>query len=223
MIEVMMDQLAHELGMDPLELRRKNFIPPFADGHETPTGVVYDSGDYEKTLDKLLEHVDPAQVRQEAEALREQGIYRGIGFSTYTEICGLAPSRIVGPGGVGLQAGGWESAMVRVHDTGLGDGLHRHLAARPGSRDRLRADRRRPARHRPRAVEVIHGDTDTGPFGRNTYGSRSLAVGGEAVAERPTRSPPRPRRSSPTSSRRPRRTSRCATASSRYAARPTRA
>ncbi|MGZ4221240.1 MAG: xanthine dehydrogenase family protein molybdopterin-binding subunit, partial [Solirubrobacteraceae bacterium] len=106
LIEVTMDQIAAELGIDPLEVRRRNFIPPFADTHETPIGVAYDSGDYAKALDKLMEHVDVAEVRRQAEELRPKGIYRGIGFCTYTEICGNAPSRIVGPGGFGLQGGG---------------------------------------------------------------------------------------------------------------------
>ena len=146
-----MDQLAHELGMDALELRRKNFIPPFATGHETPIGVVYDSGNYEAALDKLLEHIDPAQVHREAEALREQGIYRGIGFSTYTEICGNAPSRAVGPGGFGLQGGGWESATDPRPRHRVGNAVHGHIASRPRSRDGVRADRGGPARHRSAA------------------------------------------------------------------------
>ena len=181
LIEVVMDQLAYELGMDPLELRRKNFIPPFAEGHETPIGVVYDSGNYEAALAKLLEHIDPAQVRQEAEALREQGIYRGIGFSTYTEICGNAPSRAVGPGGFGLQGGGWESATVRVHATGsvtLYTGTSPHGQGHETGFAQIVADQ---LGIDPANVEVIHGDTDTGPFGLDTYGSRSLAVGGEAA------------------------------------------
>jgi aerobic carbon-monoxide dehydrogenase large subunit len=181
MIEVVMDQLAHELGMDPLELRRKNFIPPFANGHETPIGVAYDSGDYALTLDKLLEHIDPAQVRAEAEELRERGIYRGIGFSTYTEICGNAPSRIVGPGGFGLQGGGWESAQVRVHASGsvtLFTGTSPHGQGHETGFAQIVADR---LGIDPDQVEVIHGDTETGPFGLDTYGSRSLAVGGEAA------------------------------------------
>jgi aerobic carbon-monoxide dehydrogenase large subunit len=182
MIEVAMDQLAHELDMDPLELRRKNFIPPFASPHETPIGVVYDSGNYEKALDKLLEHIDVAEVREQAKGLRAQGIYRGIGFCTYTEICGNAPSRIVGPGGFGLQGGGWESATVRVHATGAvtvytgssphGQGHETGFAQIVA--DRLGVD--------PQQVDVIHGDTATGPFGLDTYGSRTLAVGGEAMA-----------------------------------------
>jgi aerobic carbon-monoxide dehydrogenase large subunit len=176
LIEVVMDQLAHELGMGPLELRRKNFIPPFAAGHETPIGVVYDSGNYEAALAKLLEHIDPAEVRREAEALRERGIYRGIGFSTYTEICGNAPSRAVGPGGFGLQGGGWESATVRVHATGsvtVYTGTSPHGQGHETGFAQIVADRLGVD---PSQVEVIHGDTDTGPFGLDTYGSRSLAI-----------------------------------------------
>jgi aerobic carbon-monoxide dehydrogenase large subunit len=182
MIEVAMDQLASELGMDPLELRRKNFIPPFSTGHETPIGVVYDSGDYDAALDKLLEHIDPAQVHRDAEELRARGIYRGIGFSTYTEICGNAPSRIVGPGGFGLQGGGWESATVRVHASGsatLYTGTSPHGQGHETGFAQIVADR---LGIDPAQVEVIHGDTQTGPFGLDTYGSRSLAVGGEAAA-----------------------------------------
>jgi carbon-monoxide dehydrogenase large subunit len=182
MIEVVMDQLAHELGMDPLEIRRKNFIPPFHAGHETPIGVVYDSGDYGLTLDKLLEHIDADQVHREAEELRSKGIYRGIGFSTYTEICGNAPSRIVGPGGFGLQGGGWESATVRVHASGtvtLYTGTSPHGQGHETGFAQIVADK---LGIDPSQVEVIHGDTQTGPFGLDTYGSRSLAVGGEAAA-----------------------------------------
>jgi carbon-monoxide dehydrogenase large subunit len=182
MIEVTMDQLAGELGMDPLELRRRNFIPPFSAGHETPIGIVYDSGNYAAALDKLLEHIDPAEVRREAEELRERGIYRGIGFSTYTEICGNAPSRIVGPSGFGLQGGGWESATVRVHASGsatLYTGTSPHGQGHETGFAQIVADR---LGIDPAQVDVIHGDTQTGPFGLDTYGSRSLAVGGEAAA-----------------------------------------
>ena len=182
MIEVTLDQLAVELGIDPLELRRKNFIPKDSFPAEVATGVVYDSGDYEKTLDRLLEHVDMGAFRSEQEALRAEGVYRGIGFSTYTEICGLAPSRITGPGGVGVQAGGWESALIRVHNLGTvtaytgssGHGQGHETAFAQIVADRLGID--------PEIVEVVHGDTGAGPEGRNTYGSRSLAVGGEAMA-----------------------------------------
>ena len=181
-IEVTIDQIAAELGMDPLEVRRRNFIPPFR-AHETPIGVVYDSGDYAKALDKLLEHVDPAEVHREAEALREKGIYRGIGFCTYTEICGLAPSRVVGPGGFGLQGGGWESAQVRVHASGSATvytGSSPHGQGHETGFAQIVADR---LGIDPQQVDVIHGDTATGPFGLDTYGSRTLAVGGEAIAK----------------------------------------
>ena len=182
MIEVTLDQVAHELGMDPLEIRRKNFIPKEDFPAAVATGVVYDSGDYHRTLDKLLEHVDVDAFRAEQEQLRSEGMYRGIGFCTWTEICGLAPSRVTGPAGVGVQAGLWESAQVRVHNTGAvtvytgtsphGQGLDTAMAQIVA--DKLGVD--------PSVVEVMHGDTSTGPEGRGTYGSRSLATGGEAVA-----------------------------------------
>ncbi|WP_028058514.1 xanthine dehydrogenase family protein molybdopterin-binding subunit [Candidatus Solirubrobacter pratensis] len=183
MIEVTLDQLAHELEMDPLELRRRNFIAADSFPHEVALGVVYDSGNYEGTLSKLLEHIDVEQVRREAQELRPKGIYRGIGFCTWTEICGLAPSRVTGPSGFGLQTGLWESALVRVHITGAvtvytgtsphGQGLETAFAQIAA--DRLGTD--------PAQVEVIHGDTGTGPQGLDTYGSRSLAVGGESIAK----------------------------------------
>jgi carbon-monoxide dehydrogenase large subunit len=182
LIEVVMEQLASELGMDPLELRRKNFIPPFSNGHETPIGIAYDSGNYEAALDRLLEHIDPAEVRRQAEELRPRGIYRGIGYSTYNEICGNAPSRIVGPGGFGLQGGGWESATLRIHASGsatLYTGTSPHGQGHETGFAQIVADR---LGIDPSQVEVIHGDTQTGPFGLDTYGSRSLAVGGEAAA-----------------------------------------
>jgi carbon-monoxide dehydrogenase large subunit len=186
-IEVTLEQLAAELGMDPLELRRKNFIPKEDFPATVAPGVIYDSGDYHLTLDRLLEHVDMASFRREQEELRDKGIYRGIGFSTYTEICGLAPSRITGPKGVGVQAGGWESAMVRVHNTGavtVYTGTSPHGQGHETGFAQIAADKLGVD---PSVVEVIHGDTSTGPEGRNTYGSRSLAVGGEAVARAATK------------------------------------
>lgn len=182
MIEILMDQAAAELGLDPLEIRRRNFFAKDEFPAETALGIVYDSGDYHGSLDRLLEHFDLGAFREEQASLREQGIHRGVGFSTYTEICGLAPSRIVGPKGFGLQTGTWEAAQVRVHHTGAvtvytgtsphGQGLDTTLAQVVA--DRLGAD--------PQNVQVVHGDTSTGPEGKDTYGSRSTAVGGEAVA-----------------------------------------
>lgn len=182
MIEVSLDQLAAELGLDPLEVRRRNFIPTDAFPYETAIGVVYDSGNYQGTLDRLLEHVDVDGFRAEQQRLRGEGVHRGIGFATYTEICGLAPSRAVGPSGFGVQGGGWESALVRVHLTGavtVYTGTSPHGQGHETGFAQIVADR---LGLEPEQIEVIHGDTATGPNGLDTYGSRSLAVGGEAVA-----------------------------------------
>ncbi len=179
-IEVCIDQLADELGMDRLELRRKNFIREFP--NERPHGFVYDSGDYDGTLDRCLEMLDLDAFRREQEEARANGRYLGLGFSTYVEICGLGPSRALGPDGWGMQGGYFESAQVRVNATGTvtvytgtsphGQGLETSFAQIVA--DRLGVD--------AEVVEVVHGDTHTGPFGKNTYGSRSLSVGGEAIA-----------------------------------------
>jgi carbon-monoxide dehydrogenase large subunit len=182
LIEVMIEQLAAELGMDRLELRRKNFIPKEDFPAEVAIGIVYDSGDYHGSLDKLLTHVDLDAFRAEQEQLRSQGKYRGIGFSTWMEICGLAPSRVVGPSGVGLQAGFYESAIVRVHASGsvtVYSGTAPHGQGLDTAFAQIVADRLGTS---PDLVDVVHGDTGTGPFGLGTYGSRSLAVGGESIA-----------------------------------------
>jgi aerobic carbon-monoxide dehydrogenase large subunit len=181
-IELTMDKLADELGMDRLELRRKNFIGKDEFPFTTALGITYDSGDYEGTLSKLLERFDLDAFRREQGELRERGVYRGVGFSTYVEVCGLAPSRAVGPQGVGLQAAFWESAMVRVHPTGSATvftGTSPHGQGHDTGFAQIVADR---VGIDPERIEVIHGDTNQGPWGWGTYGSRSLAVGGEAVA-----------------------------------------
>jgi carbon-monoxide dehydrogenase large subunit len=181
-IELAMDKLAAELGMDPLELRRKNFIGKDEFPYTTPLGITYDSGDYHATLDRLLERFDVEEFRREQASLRERGVYRGVGFSTYVEVCGLAPSRAVGPQGVGLQAAFWESAMVRVHPSGSATvytGTSPHGQGHDTGFAQIAADR---LGIDPERIEVVHGDTGQGPWGWGTYGSRSLSVGGEAVA-----------------------------------------
>src|SRR5918999_360206 len=181
----MMDQLAAELDMDPVEIRRRNFIPKEKFPYTTPLEIIYDSGDYHGTLDKLLEHVDMDAFRSEQPSLRERGIYRGIGLSTYVEVCGLAPSRAVGPQGVGLQAAFWESAVVRVHPSGSATvftGTSPHGQGHDTGFAQIAADR---LGIDPEQVQVVHGDTDQGPMGWGTYGSRPLAVGGEAVGRGP--------------------------------------
>jgi carbon-monoxide dehydrogenase large subunit len=182
LIEVTIEQLAAELGLDPLEVRRRNFIPKEDFPAEVALGLVYDSGDYHGSLDRLLTHVDVDAFRREQAELRERGIYRGIGFSTWMEICGLAPSRVVGPSGVGLQAGFYESSIVRVHASGsvtAYSGTAPHGQGLDTSFAQIVADR---VGVTPDVVDVMHGDTGTGPFGLGTYGSRSLAVGGESLA-----------------------------------------
>ncbi|HVF80032.1 MAG TPA: molybdopterin cofactor-binding domain-containing protein [Solirubrobacteraceae bacterium] len=182
MLEVMMDQLAEELGIDRVELRRRNFIAPDDFPYETPYGITYDSGKYEAALDRALEIVDMDAFRAEQASLRERGVLRGIGFSTYTEICGLAPSRAVGPSGFGLGIGLYESAIVRVHPTGsvtVYTGASPHGQGHETGFAQIVADRFGVD---PAVVEVVHGDTATGPMGLGTYGSRSLSIGGVAAA-----------------------------------------
>jgi carbon-monoxide dehydrogenase large subunit len=182
LIEVLIEQAAAALGMDPLEIRRKNFIPKEDFPADVAVGVTYDSGDYAGALDKLVQNLDLDAFRAEQQQARSQGRYLGIGFSTYMEICGLAPSRAVGPSGVGLQAGFWESAVVRVHPSGgatVWTGASPHGQGHDTGFAQIVADR---IGSTPEQVTVVHGDTDRGPFGMGTYGSRTLSVGGESVA-----------------------------------------
>jgi aerobic carbon-monoxide dehydrogenase large subunit len=186
-IEVTMDQLADELGMDRLELRRKNFIRPEEFPYAHPHGFTYDSGNYDGTLDRCLEMLDLPAFRREQAELREKGVYRGVGFSTYVEICGLGPSRALGPKGWGNLGAYYENAIVRVHPTGavtVYTGASPHGQGIETSFAQIVADRLGVS---PDVVSVLHGDTDTGPFGQNTYGSRSLSVGGEALARAATK------------------------------------
>jgi carbon-monoxide dehydrogenase large subunit len=178
-IERTIDALAEELGMDRVELRRKNFMKEFP--YTLASGLTVDSGDYEASLDKLLELLDLDAIRAEQEQRRENGTAKqlGVGFSTYTEMCGLAPSRILGA--IRYAAGGWEQATIRYLPTGSvqviigtsphGQGHETTWAQIVG--DRLGCD--------IDAVEVLHGDTSISHHGLDTYGSRSLAVGSVAL------------------------------------------
>ncbi len=179
LLERMMDLLARELGMDPAEIRRKNFIPKEQFPYTTATGLQYDSGNYEATLDRALELVNYQQLRREQEELRAQGRYLGIGFSTYVEVCGLAPSAAAGA--MGFQGGLWESATVRVHPSGkvsVFTGSNPHGQGEETTFAQLVADELGVPID---DIEIVHGDTEMIPFGMGTYGSRSLAVGGTAV------------------------------------------
>jgi carbon-monoxide dehydrogenase large subunit len=180
MLERMMDRLAKEIGVDPAEIRQRNLIPPFTDGHDVVTGLKYDSGNYQGALDKALTHAGYDALRAEQRAAREKGRYIGIGVTTYVEICGLGPSQVAGA--VGFQGGLWESAIVRFHPTGKvnvfigasphGQGEETTFAQVVSDELGVPVD----------AVKVVHGDTDNTPMGWGTYGSRTTAVGGAALA-----------------------------------------
>lgn len=179
LVERMMDRLAGELKLDPADVRLKNMIPKFDNGHAVVTGLVYDSGDYPAGLRKVLQHVDyPALRREQAEA-RRTGRYIGIGMASYVEICGLGPSQVAGA--VGFQGGLWESAIVRVHPTGK---VHVFIGASPHGQGEETTFAQLVANEigvDVNDVKVVHGDTDLTPMGWGTYGSRTTAVGGAAL------------------------------------------
>ena len=182
MLERMMDKLSDELKIDPVEIRKRNLLPPFEDGCNVVTGLTYDSGNYQAALEKALNHVKYNELRAEQAKQRKQpnGKYLGIGVCTYVEICGLGPSQVAGA--IGFQGGLWESAIVRFHPSGKvnvfigasphGQGEETTFAQIVSSE--LGVD--------VNDVKVIHGDTDSTPMGWGTYGSRTTAVGGAALA-----------------------------------------
>jgi carbon-monoxide dehydrogenase large subunit len=182
-IERTVDLVANALGMDPVDVRRKNFIPKDAFPYDPVIlrGLKYDSGDYDKTLNLALGMLDYKKFRQEQAEARKQGRYIGVGFSSYVEICGVAPSAWVGLPGEGWGAGLWESANVRVHLTGkvvVTTGSQSHGQGHETSVAQVVADELGIAVD---DVIVQHSDTLGTPFGYGTYGSRSTAVGTIAV------------------------------------------
>jgi aerobic carbon-monoxide dehydrogenase large subunit len=182
-VERAVDLVAHELNMDPVEVRRKNFIPSDAFPYDPIIlrGLKYDSGDYEKALNRALEMLNYQNFRAEQAEARKQGRYLGVGFSTYIEICGVAPSAWIGLPGEGWGAGLWESANVRVHLTGkvvVTTGSQSHGQGHETSVSQVVAgELGMPVED----VIVQHSDTLGTPFGYGTYGSRSTAVGTVAV------------------------------------------
>jgi len=182
LIERMVDRFAAEIGMDPADVRRKNFIPPDAFPYDNGLGLLpYDSGNYEAALNKALEIVGYADFRKEQEEARKQGRYLGLGISSYVEICGIAPSKWMGLPGEGWGAGLWESANVRVHLTGkvvVTTGSLPHGQGVETTFAQIVADELGVPYE---DIVIEHSDTAGTPFGYGTYGSRSLAVGGTAV------------------------------------------
>jgi carbon-monoxide dehydrogenase large subunit len=178
-IERTIEALAKELGMDSIELRRKNFITEFP--ATLASGLTVDSGDYRAALDRLLEHLDLDSIRADQSARRESGASKqiGVGFSTYTEMCGLAPSRILGA--IRYAVGGWDSATIRVQPLGsvqVVTGTSPHGQSHETTWAQIVADQLGVDVD---AIEVLHGDTAVSQLGMDTYGSRSLAVGGIAL------------------------------------------
>lgn len=178
-LERLMSKAAAELGLDQTELRRRNFITPDQFPYQTPVAVVYDTGDYEASLDKAMELSDyrgfPARKAKSAQS----GKLRGIGVASYIEACGIAPSSLVGA--LGARAGLYEAATVRVNPTGsvsVFTGSHSHGQGHETTFAQVVADKLGIAYEQ---VEIVHGDTARVPFGMGTYGSRSLAVGGTAI------------------------------------------
>lgn len=181
LLERLVDVCAADMDLDPAEIRRRNFIPKDAFPYQTPVVQCYDSGDYEAALDQAMELADYAGFAARAEEARSRGKLRGIGFSSYVEACGIAPSAAVGQlgGGVGL----WESAQVRFNPTGnvqVFTGTHSHGQGHETTFAQLVCDQLGVPFEN---IEVIHGDTARTQFGMGTYGSRSLAVGGVAIAK----------------------------------------
>ncbi len=178
-LERTMDLLAKELGIDRIELRRRNFITEFP--ATIASGLTIDSGDYHASLDRLLENLGLDELEVEQRARRERGDTKqiGVGFSTYNEMCGLAPSRILGA--IRYAAGGWESATIRCLPTGtfqVVTGTSPHGQGHETAWSQIVADQ---LGCDPSEVEVLHGDTSISPYGLDTYGSRSLPVGGAAL------------------------------------------
>jgi len=174
-IERMMDLLARELNMDPIEVRRRNFIKPEQFPYTTATGLVYDTGDYDKTTRRCLEILNYQELRREQERKRQEGKLMGIGFSTWVEICGFAPSAAM-PG-----TGGWEYAMVKVERSGK---VVVHTGASPHGQGEETAFAQIAADQLGVPIDdvvVLHGDTAVVSHGVGTFGSRALAVGGSAV------------------------------------------
>ncbi|HUK06855.1 MAG TPA: xanthine dehydrogenase family protein molybdopterin-binding subunit [Stellaceae bacterium] len=178
-VERIVETAAHEMKIDPAELRRRNFIPKDGYPYQTPVALQYDSGDYFTTLDMALKASDYAGFERRRQDAAKRGKLRGIGLATYIEACGIAPSAVAGA--LGARAGLYETAAVRVNPTGsvtMLTGSHSHGQGHETTFAQVVADRLGISVDQ---VDVVHGDTSKIPFGMGTYGSRSIAVGGSAL------------------------------------------
>jgi carbon-monoxide dehydrogenase large subunit len=181
LLERLVDKAARETGIDKVELRRRNFISPDSFPYQTPVALEYDSGNYHACLDKALEMIDYGRFHERRAASAADGKLRGIGFSTYIEACGLAPSNVAGQ--LGARAGLYEAGTIRVNPTGsvtVLTGSHSHGQGHETTFAQLVTEALGVDFD---SIEVVHGDTGKIPFGMGTYGSRSLSVGGMAIVK----------------------------------------
>ncbi|EKV31755.1 Carbon-monoxide dehydrogenase form II, large subunit [Caenispirillum salinarum AK4] len=179
LIERIVDAAARKLGMDRAEIRRRNFITPDMMPYDTPVGLQYDSGDFAKNLSDALEMIDYAGFAVRKEEAAKRGKLRGIGFASYIEACGIAPSNVAGA--LGARAGLYDSSEVRFHPTGTVSvmvGVHSHGQGHATTFAQIVSERLGVPMEN---IEIVHGDSARTPFGMGTYGSRSLAVGGMAM------------------------------------------
>ena len=179
LLERLVDKAARQLGLDRVEIRRKNLIRPEQFPYQTPVALQYDIGDYQATLDLALEAIQHDRFAERKAESEKRGKLRGFGISTYIEACGIAPSALVGA--LGARAGLYEAATVRVHPTGsvtVFTGTHSHGQGHETTFAQLVSEHLGVSFEN---IEVVHGDTDRIPFGMGTYGSRSAAVGGSAI------------------------------------------
>ena len=179
-LERVVDQMCRELGLDPFEVRRKNFITTDMFPYTTPAGLAYDVGNYHATLDKAMELADVAGFEARRKAAAAKGKLRGLGLSTWIEACGIAPSNLVGI--LGARVGLYDAATVRVNPTGnvsVMVGAHSHGQSHETVFAQIISDMFGIPMS---SVDIVHGDTAKIPFGMGSYGSRSLAVCGQAMA-----------------------------------------
>ncbi|MBX3610866.1 MAG: xanthine dehydrogenase family protein molybdopterin-binding subunit [Hydrogenophaga sp.] len=177
LLERIVSRAAWETGLSQDEIRRRNFITQFP--YQTPVALQYDTGDFNACLDKANQLADAAGFAKRREASKAKGLLRGMGYSSYIEACGLAPSNIAGA--LGARAGLFECGEVRVHPTGsvtVFTGSHSHGQGHETTFAQVVASR---LGLDPSQVDIVHGDTGRVPFGMGTYGSRSISVGGAAI------------------------------------------
>ncbi|OGA40094.1 MAG: carbon monoxide dehydrogenase [Betaproteobacteria bacterium RIFCSPLOWO2_12_FULL_68_19] len=178
-VERLVETAAREMKLDPVEIRRRNFIRQFP--YQTPVALQYDTGDYDATLDAVLKLADVAGFPSRKQQSLKSGKLRGIGYACYIEACGIAPSNVAGS--LGARAGLFEAGEIRVHPTGtvtVFTGSHSHGQGHETTFAQVVAERLGLPME---AVEIVHGDTSKVLFGMGTYGSRSIAVGGTAIVK----------------------------------------